>query len=231
MLKYSNAKHCITCERKCTTFRCLSEDELDLMNGHRFQVKFKAGEMIFKQGTGSSHIVSFNSGLAKLYTESPQNKNIIFNIIKPTVLLGCPGAFTDYRHHFSLSAITDSEVCLLETDIFKKILKSNENFHDNFIRNFSEKMIDFFQRFGGIIHKQMPGRIADSLLYLSEEVFQSPSFNMLISRTELAEMSGMTKESACRVLKSFKNEGIIETNKNHIQILKPAVLKKISETG
>jgi len=41
----------------------------------------------------------------------------------------------------------------------------------------------------------------------------------------------MSTESAIRILKDFKEEGIIEVKKNSFAILKPERLKKIQETG
>ena len=54
---------------------------------------------------------------------------------------------------------------------------------------------------------------------------------MTISRQDLADLSGMSKESAIRILKEFKDEGILTVDGNRLHILNPKQLKKISETG
>jgi CRP/FNR family transcriptional regulator len=54
---------------------------------------------------------------------------------------------------------------------------------------------------------------------------------MSISRQDLADLSGMSKESSIRILKEFKDEGILTVDGNTMQILNPEQLKKISETG
>ena len=44
-------------------------------------------------------------------------------------------------------------------------------------------------------------------------------------------MSGMSKESAIRILKDFKDEGIISVEGNHIEILNDVQLHEISKRG
>ena len=54
---------------------------------------------------------------------------------------------------------------------------------------------------------------------------------MTISRQDLADISGMSKESAIRILKEFKEEGILTVDGNIFEILNIKQLKQISETG
>ena len=61
----------------------------------------------------------------------------------------------------------------------------------------------------------MHGRIADALLYLSKDVYHNNTFQTLLSRQDIADLSAMTKESAIRILKEFKDEGIIEFTTNN----------------
>ena len=56
-------------------------------------------------------------------------------------------------------------------------------------------------------------------------------FDMTISRQDLADLSGMSKESAIRILKELKDEGILSIDGKSIHILNPMLLKQISETG
>jgi len=88
-----------------------------------------------------------------------------------------------------------------------------------------------FEQFISLTQKQMNGRIADALFYLSNVIYGSNPFDMTISRQDLADLSGMSKESAIRILKEFKDEGILTVDGNTLHILNPQQMKKISETG
>jgi CRP/FNR family transcriptional regulator len=230
MARFIQANNCVGCKCKNSIFNALSDVELDIINSNRFEVSFKAGEIMFKQGTPSPHFLCLTTGLAKLYIEG-YGKNLILNLVKPVEYILGPGIYVDNRHHYSASAVEDSTACLVDVSTFKQMMKSNTDFADEFIRRISVMTIFNFDQLISLTQKQMNGRIADALIYLSEEIYCSNPFNMSISRQDLADLSGMSKESSIRILKEFKDEGILTVDGNTMQILNPEQLKKISETG
>ena len=79
--------------------------------------------------------------------------------------------------------------------------------------------------------KNRHGRIAEALLYLSEEIYMSDSFRLTISKKELADMAGISTESSFRILKELHDHGSIQLTKKHVDIVDKAYLSKLSETG
>jgi len=230
MAKFIQAHNCVDCICKNSIFSTLSNTELELINNNRYEVSFKAGEIMFKQGTPSPHFLCLTTGMAKLYIEG-YGKNLILSLVKPVEYIFGPGIYVDNRHHYSASAVKDSTACLVDVNAFKQIMRSNPDFVDEFIHRISIMTIFNFEQFISLTQKQMNGRIADALFYLSDKIYGSNPFEMTISRQDLADLSGMSKESAIRILKEFKDEGILSVNGNILHILNPQQLKKISETG
>jgi len=223
----SNCKDCIC---KSSIFKSLRPFELELIDRNRFQVAYKSGEIIFKQGTPSPHFVCVTSGLAKLYIEG-YGKNLILALVKPVDYIFGPGIYVDNRHYYSASAVDDSTACLVDVNIFKKLIRENSDFADEFIRRVSIQAIFNFEQVISLTQKQMHGRIADALFYLCDKIYASNPFEMTISRQDLADLSGMSKESAIRILKEFKEEGILTVNGSSIHITNPKQMRQISETG
>jgi CRP/FNR family transcriptional regulator, polysaccharide utilization system transcription regulator len=230
MAKFIKSNNCVDCKCKSSIFKALSDTELELINNNRYEVSFRAGEMMFKQGTPSPHFLCLTTGLAKLYIEG-YGKNLILSLVKPIEYILGPGVYVDNRHHYSASAVEDSTACLVDVNAFKQIMRSNPDFSDEFIRRISLMTIFNFEQFISLTQKQMNGRIADALFYLSEQIYGKNPFEMTISRQDLADLSGMSKESAIRILKEFKDEGILSVNGAILHILNPQQLKKISATG
>ena len=73
--------------------------------------------------------------------------------------------------------------------------------------------------------------MADILLCLAERIFKKEEFELNLSRKELAELTGMSTESVIRMLKKFKDDGIIELTGKRIKIANYDLLRKISEYG
>ena len=225
-----HSSNCKDCNCKSSIFLNLSPPDLELINQNRFQVNYKPGEIIFKQGSPSPYFVCVTSGLAKIYIEG-YGKNLILALVKPVEYIFGPGIYVDNRHYYSAAAVEESTACFVDVTVFKQLIRGNPDFADEFIKRVSMQSIFNFEQLISLTQKQMHGRIADVIFYLSDKIYSKNPFDMSISRQDLADLSGMSKESAIRILKEFKDEGILTVNGNTIEILNLKQLRQISETG
>ena len=222
---------CVTCEFKSTLFKLLNDEELDLVHQNRLTVVFKPGETIRKQGTFMSHVISVTSGLAKLYLEGIEHRNAILRLVKPTNFIGGPGVYLDQMHHYTVTALLETSVCFIDINIFKEIMIRNRQFAEEFMKDFSRNTIAIYNRLLFLTQKQMPGRMADALLYLYDDIFQVPKFPMLVSKQDLADLSAMSRDSAGKILRDFQNEGMIRITDHEMEILNADGLRRISKIG
>lgn len=222
---------CETCTERSPLFDPLSSEELALLNKDRYSIKFNAGEIILKQGTSGTKVISLVDGMAKIYLEGYNNKNLLLAIAKPWGIIGGPGIHTDNKNHYSISALIDTTVCFIDTDHFMEVLRKNSRFAELMLTHIAQKAIINFDKMVSLTQKQMNGRMADAIIYLTEKVFRSSSFDMVISRQDLADLSGMSKDSAIRILKEFEKDGIISLDGKKIDIPEIKKLKDISATG
>lgn len=234
MTFFNRSVHCENCEKcnnKSPLLKLLNPEELNIINKNRYEVIFKPGENIIKQGTAATHMISLTSGIAKMYIEGIDSKNIILEIIKPWKIFGGPGIYIDNRYHYSVTAIEPVTACFVDATNLKTVLRMNPDFAEAFIAQCSQASVKVFERLVSLTQKQMPGRIADVLLYMSNEVFENHSFEISLSRQDIGDLSSMTKDSAIRILKDFESEGIIIVNGKHFEILRKDVLEDISLHG
>ncbi len=223
--------NCENCNERSPLFNLLSSEELKIMNANRFEVTFNSGENIVKQGTSASHMIMITRGMAKLYLEGFDKKNLLLEIISPWKLFGGPGLFTDYRYHYSVSALMDTSACFIATENVRKVMRINPDFVESLLKHCSQNGVSNFQRLISLTQKQMHGRLADVLIYLSERIYSSNHFNLNITRQKIGEMSNMTKESATRILKEFEHAGIIKLETKDITLLDLEKLKQLSLHG
>ena len=86
-------------------------------------------------------------------------------------------------------------------------------------------------RMVNLAQKRMSGRLAEVLLYFSDEVFNKDEYEMILSRQEHGEMTNMTKECVVRILKELEDSGVIYSDSSKIKILDKEKLIQISERG
>lgn len=224
-------RNCLNCDLKSPLFCFLSDEELQLVRDNKITVVFKKGETIRKQGTYMSHVISVNAGLAKMYLEGLDNHNAIIRIVKPTNFIGGPGLFLDRLHHYTVSALIDTTVCFIDVDLFKDLIDRNKTFAHELMKDFSKNILSVYNRLIFLTQKQMPGRMADTLIYLFDEIYNSRKFTLHLSKQDLADLSGMAKDSAIKILRDFQNARIISMNDHDIELLDYDALRRISRTG
>jgi CRP/FNR family transcriptional regulator len=227
MEKCKDEYNCAVCSRTSAMFNMLSDEELQMIAENRVYVRFKAGEVIQKQGAFMSHVISVNSGLVKVYLEREGRKNTILRIVKPSNFIGGPGIYYDQMHHYTVSAMIESSVCFIDLLVFKNILNQNKAFAVAFMKDFSEKVISVYNRLLSLTNKQLAGRMAYTLLYLFEEVFEKSERSITFSRQDLADLSEISVDSARKIVRDFQKEGLIKITNNDLELLNPEAIRMI----
>jgi len=225
------SKSCINYPQDWNNFENLTEAQLARVNETRFEAHFKAREVIFKQGSPTSNAIILADGIAKVHIEGYDGKNIILNIVKPKRLISGPGSYVDNRNYYSLTALTDVLACFIDLNVLKELILENNKFAEGYIKFVSQKSINIFNKLVSSTQKKMHGRLAEGLLFLANDIFETDKFDNILSRQELGELTNMTKESVVRVLKEFNDEKIINIESDSIEILDKARLRKIMISG
>ncbi len=231
MAKIFRQNECNQCRKRIDVFKVLRDEDFKIIEDKRFEVLYHAGETIYKQGTSFTHTICILEGLVKVYLETIKRKNFILSLIGPGEMLGSPGMFTDNMHHFSVVAVEDTLACHVERQIIEEVIRSNALFAIEMQKKSNLRDIRHYRKFRTIAQKQMPGRVAEVILYLSNSIYKTNPFILSITRQDLADMASITKEGTIRVLKDFKDAGLITLNGNELKILNEKALINVSENG
>lgn len=231
MTDFTETTNCLDCPKSSTCFKKLIPSELEFINQNKAQILYRKGENICKQGAFASYVLYISDGLVKLYLESPNNKNINIKILKTSEFIGLSSVYGENIYNYSAIALKDSTICLIEKTSFKKLLSNNGNFASEIIQWYCTNEKHLFNKIKSLGHKQMHGRLASTLLYLSDENFNQEDLFPKLSRQDIADFSCISTESAVRLLAELKSEGIIEIDGKNIIILDRTKLMNISKTG
>lgn len=234
-------KECVKLENCCCKtcfendesyiFEPLSKDELDFLIEEKQQIVYNPGETIIKQNTSSTSVVCIKEGLAKIYVESGNNKKVIVDLVGRGDFITGGGLFNGNIQHFSISALTQVTCCFINSSKITKIVSENSQFAVRLLQNHTKQNNFLLKKLVNHTQKYMPGRVADTLLYLKNKTYNKNPFSTSLTRQDLAEMSNMTKESFVRILHEFKSSDLIKTHGNTVEILDEISLKSISKNG
>lgn len=221
---------CIDCKIKSSAVKTLTSGELDNLDNNCAEVKFKEGDIIFKQGAFSSNIIYLKTGLVKIHIAG-SSKNTITKIAKAPSYLGIPTTFNEKINHYSATALEPTSVCFIDIETFKDFIYKNGKFAYEIIVELCSSELTSFTKCVNRTQKNIHGRLASALLAFSEDIYENEEFILPLSRVELGNFVDTSRESVCRTLTEFTNDKLIDLNGKKIKILNRPSLEAISLYG
>lgn len=191
-------------------------------------VRFRKWEMLNKQGSDNPYLYLLGEGFIKNYIETGGDRKLVFKIVRPVDWIGTPLIAGRNSLFFSSLALTDALVYPVHKDDIRSLSQDvAEIIHQRFLVSMESN----YTRLARLMTSQALGRVAIVIRYLSEMVFASTLIPPIISRRDIADMSGMSTESAVRMLSILRTDAIIATGSKGIEILDARMLHAICQAG
>jgi len=212
-------------------FNYLTMDEKVRLSAGVTLMTFERQDILFKQNMPSDHVVYILSGLIKVYSGGRGDRVVCIRLAGPGNFAALSSAYGSNVYRNSAAAIEKTVALMIRKETLREILKNNGMFSISLISLMGKEILDISNKLVTFSMKQLPGRVADLIRYFSEEVFKSNEFTVSLTRQEMAELIGTTKESLIRTLNEFKNDKIIDLDGKNIRILSKDLIKVLSEIG
>ncbi len=203
---------------KYDLYKILSEDLIQNLSIFRF----KAGEYLIRTHDPVEHLYFFVEGKAKVFIMMENGKSLLIRFYQPFELVG-DVEFVSYDHHIcNMQAISDVVCMGIKTDILKQTIESNTKLLMYICRSLGEKLATF--NMSSAVNQVYPleNRLASYLIAISDEkgiktnrIREIHTENL----TELADLLGTSYRQLTRVIKRFKNQGILERVGKKFEIL------------
>jgi CRP/FNR family transcriptional regulator len=209
----------------------MPQSMLDSLGKNITRVNFKKSENIFREGALSQNVAFLKCGIVKLHLHGPVKEKIL-RIVKAPTYIGLPTSISNNINHFSATAIIDTSVCFIGIDQFRSFIYNNGKVAYEIMVEMCENELMDYQRYTNQSQKQIPGMIAETILCLSDRIFNEENrFNFPLTQSELGDLVGTSRESVSRTLSDFSQNKIIAFNGKELNILKRGVLEEISAKG
>ena len=212
-------------------FNNLSINEDEFLKHRKKHIKYFKGENIFKQGAFAPYVMFILDGYVKVFLQTGYGKQINLRIAKTGDFLAFSSVFGEEVYTYSSLALTDAEVCMIDKDGLKELLKNNPDFAMEVTTKNYKVEKELINIIGNLSHKQMRGKLATAVLYLTGDEFIDLDVFQYLTRQDLAEFASISTESTIRFLKEFEKEKLIQLDGKGIVILERAKLVEICERG
>lgn len=205
-----------------STLNVLSEEDYADLVAHQIELKYHKGDVIFREGAVPSGIFLIRNGKIKKYKVDSLSKEQIIYVAGPGELIGYHAVLSEERYPDSAAAIEDSAVSFIPQDDFIHVLHRSPAFNSRLLKALSHEFTVLVNSISVIAQRTAPERLAIALIVLrekyKEESADEKDIILNISRMDLANMAGIAQENVIRLLKEFKEEGIVETDGRKIWV-------------
>jgi len=229
-MKITRNISCELCTQKCDIYEAIILTGRPFSGADTIKAEFKKHEKICKQGSEVSHAIYLIEGSAKLFIEGINGRNIILYLVKPPAYIGLLSFFESIKYTYSVTAIEDSKVCMVDLDFLKELYLENHEVLLRLNKAFGKSVASIMNKLICLNQKNIRGRIAESLIYMAT-FYGSDTYELNITRKELGEMSAISEENTVRLLTELRKEGIINIDGKKVTIADKTLLKKISDLG
>ena len=212
----------------------LTEEERDFAAANAEIVHYAKNEIIHHAGDDSLYAWMLLRGKVRIYKEGVGQRQQIIRLLKPYDLFGYRACIAGDAYNSSASAFEDCAAYRLPREAFLHLVRSNGTLCYEIMLTMAKDLAISEIQTVNLTQKHIRGRLAESLLLLLKNYGyeqDGQTLAMLLPREDLANMSNMTTSNAIRTLSQFAQEGLVNINGRHIQILDEDELEHISRLG
>jgi CRP/FNR family transcriptional regulator len=208
---------CLTCAgRKDSLLGVLYQDELDHVNAHKDSKYYKKNQSLFLEGSSPRGVYCINEGMVKIFQCGDEGKEQIIRIAKSGEIVGFKSLFNEVPYQVSAETLEESNICFIGKDDFLDMMDANPFLRKAVIKELSHELSDREDFITNMSQKSVRERLAFTMIIL-QKVYEKEPINL--SREDLANFVGTATETLIRLLKDFKDEGIIEVHTRKITVL------------
>jgi CRP-like cAMP-binding protein len=208
---------CSTClARKNSMFGSLCTDEVQHMDEHHSCNYYKKNQSLFLEGSFPRGVFCLNQGRVKVFKRGDEGKEQIIHIAKTGELIGFRAMFSGEPYNVAAETLEESNICFIGKDEFLTLMDTNPTLRNGIIKELSKELADRAEFITNMAQKSVRERLAFALILLMN-VYDNEPINL--SREDMANFVGTATETLIRLLKDFKEEGLIEVQTRKLFVL------------
>lgn len=190
---------------------------------------FKKGTTIFHEGQPGIAFYVIKSGRVKVFKLSEDGRELILGIFGDGALFGDVPVFDGGPYPAGAATLVDTRVYSINREDFERLVTEHAETALKIIRVLGRRLRQAHGFVMDIAMKSAPQRLSSLLLRLVEEYGSQTEEGLVLdlplTRQEIAELMGVSRETAIRELSKFSRAGTIKLDGKRIIILDDAKLR------
>ncbi|MFQ5793604.1 MAG: Crp/Fnr family transcriptional regulator [Candidatus Bipolaricaulia bacterium] len=214
-------------------FSDLDDDEFfGLLHGVQDET-YGPGELIFRQGDAAVGLYIVCAGRVKLVKHSVKGKQRILKLLDSGEVLGEESLFGDTYHQADAETLKPTAVKFVRRGDFLSLTCRHPEVGFKLVEKLSRELKGYEAKLTETTYGSGMERVVSVLVRLARAYGIQEADGLVIeiefTRRELAEMAGVSPETAIRILSRLHRRGLLKLN-GGIKVLNPEGLERLSRT-
>lgn len=209
-------------------FSSLTEEELQHIREKVYLKRYKKNEVIFLEEDTNEYMYMILNGKVKVVQTTEGGKEILLAMHRSGEFFGEMSLLDGKTSPATVIATEDSNIAIISRKEFHSLLKTQKKILDNLLLILCARLRESWEKIQLLNLKNASQRIKILLLMLSdkygEKTDEGVTLPMKLTHQEIAEMTGMTRETVTRVIDRWQKDGEISILKNRFIHLSPHFL-------
>lgn len=186
---------------------------------------FHKNEAVFKPGQPCNRFMLLGHGILRVELQNPQARSVVLYRIEPGQLCihSLINLINDESYSFVAIAESDGWFCWADKTQFHRWMDSSSHFHHWILNNIGFRFKQVVDRFAQHAFVSVESRLAGLLI---EKMGAEQKISM--TQSELAAELGTAREIVSRHLSRWQKQGVLETKRGVICIIKIETLVDIA---
>lgn len=206
-----------------------SEQLYSFFKKHR-RLEYKKGQVILRSEDIPSGVYYLNKGFVRLYSVSEEGQELTLIIVKPGDIFPVRWAVTGERHRYYFEAMTSVEVFKVPLETFTEFTKSNPKVLYLILQNVLVRLGGLLERMEyqtfGNAYQKVASILVICAIRFGIKKGTGVQIRVPLTHTSIANLIGLTRETASVELKKIEKKGICEKEGGFFVVKNMEKLKK-----
>jgi CRP-like cAMP-binding protein len=211
-------------------FSVLHPADLRRLAGKFHPIRYRKGEVVFREGEPAERLFLIERGRVKLSIGTPAGQDLLIGVLGRGQIFGELAVIDRGPRAMDARAMEDTTLYALDSDMFWTLLESRHALARRLLELMARRLRRADRTSQDLVFFDAPTRLARRLIELAEEhgeqvgEGQAIRITVRVTQEEIAQMIGVTRESANRLIASFASRGWIDWNDGLPVLLRPESL-------
>ncbi len=197
--------------KQTTIFEDLDNKQLDYLISISHLKTFKKDNILFYKGDTPNYMYLLLDGSINIYKHNIRGNEVILKKVNKTSLIAELANLEELPSPSNCITKEDSRILVIDYKKFKDYFLTNPEFLFLFVKSLTQKLIKFEEILSRHIALNANAKVA-KYIYENEKKFNE------YSKVNIAKILNITPETLSRIIKKFKNEGVLVVHNGNLTI-------------